>query len=113
MGPSVSSVDTELCESLTGLVIPRRPSVSLFFPPRRSIPLIVCPWDGLTWLLLVLLGNELDVDVEAVASGLVTSKLIGVANGDVCLDPFLLEVFRRGKTVGVEGPECDGVMDPE
>jgi hypothetical protein len=88
--------------------------MSPFLLPRRSIPLIMCPCDGLTtWLLLVLLGNELDADVEAVAGGLAASKLIGVANGEVCLDPFLLEACRRGRTVGVEGPECDGVIDPE
>jgi hypothetical protein len=48
------------------------------------------------------------------ASGLVASKLIGVAKGEVCLEPVRLEVLRRGKIVGpvgVLGPEW--FDDPE
>jgi len=61
---------------------------------------------------LVLLGND-GVDDEE-ASGLVASKLIGVAKGEVCFEPVRLEVLRRGKMVGpvgVLGPEW--FDDPE
>jgi len=65
---------------------------------------------------LVFLGKA-GVDDEE-ASGLVASKFIGVAKGEVCFDPVRLEVLRRGKIagpVGVLGPEWfdDPEYEPE
>jgi hypothetical protein len=58
---------------------------------------------------LIFRGRDGRVEV---AKGLVVSKLVGVANGEVCLEPFLLEVLRLGKIVGpggVLGPDrCEG-----